>query len=496
MFENAVQPAESDKIRQIREVLRQSGFCEAATLRLLGTPVSLVPRQRSKLLPEFIRRTAHGTRLDTLTRLFTLNSPVSREAAAKAMTPVPLDDWERCGLVKVERDQVSALAEICQLGDVLAAADWPGLPGRDIDEVMGLAASSRALAQMTIRKRFDSALDLGTGCGVQAVLAARHSRSVTATDINPRAIRFARFNAALNGAENILFECGSLFDPAGDRKFDLIVCNPPFVVGPRLLYTHTATGERSDRLCERIVRNAPAYLAEGGYAQIICNWAQVGGETSEEHISKWLSSGCDAWILHSHAETAEEYARARSDENADDPGRAGQLYDEWMAYFERERIAAVNFGLITVRRSTKALNWVRYDEIPGAVGLCGRSIELGFLLRDFLDAHHEDGTLLETHVLPAPDLKFLKGQANGTNLGKTRIKLERGLTFSAALDPEVATFIGNCRENLTLGDYARRLSVRKHVPMAYLVPSFLVVVRHLIEFGFLLPTEILTKLDR
>ena len=202
---------------------------------------------------------------------------------------------------------------------------------------------------MTIRRRASRAFDLGTGCGIQSILASRHSEKVLAADINPRAVGFAEFNACLNRTENISFSAGSLFEPVTAEKFDLIVCNPPFVIGPKLLYTHTSTGAHSDHFCESIVRNTPKHLAENGYAQIICNWAQVGDETSEEHVGHWLEgSGCDVWVLHSHAEPAEGYARSRADENASDTVVADSLYDEWMAYFGRENITAVNFGLITI----------------------------------------------------------------------------------------------------------------------------------------------------
>ena len=76
------------------------------------------------------------------------------------------------------------------------------------------------------------ALDVGTGSGVQALLAARHARRVVATDVNKRALLYAELNAALNGLENIEFRRGSLFEPAGGEYFDLVTCNAPYVVSP------------------------------------------------------------------------------------------------------------------------------------------------------------------------------------------------------------------------------------------------------------------------
>ena len=49
-----------------------------------------------------------------------------------------------------------------------------------------------------MREPVGSALDLGTGCGVQALHLAAHARSVVATDVNERALWMTRLNAALN----------------------------------------------------------------------------------------------------------------------------------------------------------------------------------------------------------------------------------------------------------------------------------------------------------
>jgi methylase of polypeptide subunit release factors len=68
---------------------------------------------------------------------------------------------------------------------------------------MGVTPSSVLLSNITIHRPVASALDLGTGAGVQALLAARHAEHIVATDISPRAIEFTRFNCRLNGVDNV-----------------------------------------------------------------------------------------------------------------------------------------------------------------------------------------------------------------------------------------------------------------------------------------------------
>ncbi len=74
-------------------------------------------------------------------------------------------------------------------------------------------------------------LDVGTGSGVLALLAARTGATVTATDLTERACTFTRFNAAFNGVE-VRVRRGDIFEPVAEEQFDLVVSQPPFVVQP------------------------------------------------------------------------------------------------------------------------------------------------------------------------------------------------------------------------------------------------------------------------
>ncbi len=75
-------------------------------------------------------------------------------------------------------------------------------------------------------------LDMGTGSGVCALFAARHARRVVAVDINPAAIRCAAINTQMNQLEHkIELRHGDLFAPVRGQRFDLVLFNPPFLVG-------------------------------------------------------------------------------------------------------------------------------------------------------------------------------------------------------------------------------------------------------------------------
>ena len=111
---------------------------------------------------------------------------------------------------------------------------------------------------MTVRGSGERALDLCTGNGIQAILLAAHAESVVATDVNARALAYAKFNIALNGVGNVETRLGSFFEPVDGEQFDLVVANPPYVVSPESAFLFRDGGLRGDAVSEHVVRRAPA----------------------------------------------------------------------------------------------------------------------------------------------------------------------------------------------------------------------------------------------
>ena len=93
--------------------------------------------------------------------------------------------------------------------------------------MLGISPASTSLAQLTLRHDVGTALDLGTGCGVQALHLAGHADRVVATDVNRRALDLARFNAELNEVGGrVDVRDGSFFAPVAGERFDLISHQP------------------------------------------------------------------------------------------------------------------------------------------------------------------------------------------------------------------------------------------------------------------------------
>jgi len=136
------------------------------------------------------------------------------------------------------------------------------------------AEDSFLLAEKMTVTEDDAVLDMGTGCGILAVLAAEKAKSVVAVDINPYAIECAIKNAEMNGAK-ITFRHGDLFQPIKQNKrFSLILFNSPYLPSEpdeerSWIGKAWAGGSNGRKLIDRFVMDAPNFLAAGGRIQLV-----------------------------------------------------------------------------------------------------------------------------------------------------------------------------------------------------------------------------------
>jgi len=117
----------------------------------------------------------------------------------------------------------------------------------------------------------DAVLDIGTGCGILAVIASKKASKVVATDVNPHAVECAKRNAkANNAASKVEVRLGDLFGPVlKTEKFDVILFNAPYLPSTlneqKSWISRAWAGGRSGRqTIDNFIANAPNYLKEKG----------------------------------------------------------------------------------------------------------------------------------------------------------------------------------------------------------------------------------------
>ena len=94
-------------------------------------------------------------------------------------------------------------------------------------KVYGSSQDSELMAKTVIINKRQDFLEIGTGCGVVAIYISRKCRKGIATDINPQAIRNAKYNAKRLGTNNLTFVKSDIFNKV-NGKFDVVVFNPPY----------------------------------------------------------------------------------------------------------------------------------------------------------------------------------------------------------------------------------------------------------------------------
>ena len=113
-------------------------------------------------------------------------------------------------------------------------------------------------------KPTDRVLDMGTGSGISAILAAKTASDVVAVDVNPKAVEAAAANAALNGvADRISFHPSDVFD-AVEGRFDLIIIDPPFRWFKARDLLELGTADENYRALTRFMMEARDHLRPGG----------------------------------------------------------------------------------------------------------------------------------------------------------------------------------------------------------------------------------------
>ncbi len=434
---------DADGMARLREALAAAGYTHDGVLELLG-PAATSALSREEVVPAE-RATRGGSALETLVRLFALQLPVA-EAAARAA--LPLDDCLAAGIADAAGGEVRARLDLRPYA--ADDADWwvasdlmPGLGGGaptgplPADHVLGVGGASTTLAGITVRPAVGSALDLGTGCGVQALHLAAHAGRVVATDANPRALAMARLTAGLSGADLDLRE-GSLFEPVAGEAYDLVVSNPPFVVSPRGRFTYRDAGLAGDALAPLLIGQAPAHLRPGGWCQLLANWLHVDGEDWRERVAGWIApTGCDAWVVQREVLPPEEYVETWLRDSGDDRGpRYQELYGDWLDEFDRLGARAVGFGWITLRAGGADRPHLRLEDVRRAVDQpLGAEVERWFARQDWLAAC-DDRALLAARLRAHPRLVLDREARIGGGWAQSAqaVRVDAGLREGGPID--------------------------------------------------------------
>ena len=475
---------------------------------------------REQIVPaRMAARAAGHERVALLTRLFALGDPLTRDEAGIALGEFGVDRAVASGLVTAggtsPEDMVAALVDLRPYAtDVdgeprtwwIASDMGEAVTGRELadDHVLGVGGASLTLASVTMRRQVGAVLDLGTGCGIQAMHAASHATSVVGTDISERALAFAELNAAVNadslGGATPRLRQGSMLEPVAGEVFDLVVSNPPFVITPpgTPSFEYRNTDIEGDGVVRSLIQTVGSVLTPGGLAQLLGNWEIRRGDEWSTRLDQWLDAAAatghdlSAWVVQRDQLDAAEYAETWLRDAGITPERGRdrftEAYEAYLDYFDSRGVEAVGFGIVTLRRTggNGEPTWRRFEELEGPM-----QQPLGEHLASSLDAKvwldsTSDGDLLNARVVVAADVTR-ETYGHPTSPDPEHILLRQGGGFGRAVkaDTALAGLVSACDGELTVGQIAHALAALLDVEPGQMLGGMVPAVRELVLDGFL-----------
>ncbi|AKT51151.1 N5-glutamine methyltransferase family protein [Arsenicicoccus sp. oral taxon 190] len=444
-----------------------------------------------------------GSALRLLVRLFTLGRPVPRAALDRALRQTTTAGLESLGLVLADDGpggEVQALLDLRPYGDEehtwWVASDLGEVArGEQLPthHVLGIGGASATLASWTPRRRVAHALDLGTGCGIQALHLASHADQVVATDISRRALAIARLNAALADQAWDLRH-GDMLAPVAGETFDLVVSNPPFVITPRVAgvpaYDYRDGGRAGDAVVQGLVRGVGAHLRPGGVAHFLGNWEVRHGETWRDVWQRWLDgTGLDAWVVQRETQDPAEYAELWVRDGGTSSGpEFERLYGAWLDDFAARGVARIGFGVVTLQRPARERPpWVDLVEVTGPVAApMGPTIEAGMVARTWL-AEHDDAAVLDTAWRLAEDVTEERfGRPGAQDPAIIRVRQGGGLGVVRTAGTALAAYLSVADGSLTARQALTAIAALLERDTDEVVAETLPVIQDLVKDGLLL----------
>jgi SAM-dependent methyltransferase len=498
-------------IAQLRADLTAADFTVAHLAQLWGEDAAAaltrghrVPARRA------LDRIGASDPAGILARVFVLGLPASAQELDAALPTLRVDGAIELKLGAASSGRTPELVPLVDLrpyafSDSWGAADWwiasdlgelaLGAPLHE-DHVLGVGGASLTLSRLQLERTANLTLDLGTGCGIQAMHASRHSGRVVATDISERALEYARFNAELNGIQNIEFRLGNLFEPVAGELFDRIVSNPPFVITPRVpgvpTYEYRDGGLVGDALVAAVIRGCAEHLRPGGIAQLLGNWEYRGDQDAFDRVTQWLDNGnLDGWIIEREVQDGPLYAQTWI---RDGGTRAGvgfdELEDAWLDDFEARDVTKIGFGYVLVRRTSATAPWRRLERLDGpvSVGLSAH-IDAAVAAHDW-QSSLDDEALARARLTVAPDVTEERHYWPGDeNPAVMNLHQGGGFARTYALGTALAAVVGTCDGELSVGAICAAVAQLLEVDERELLAEVLPDIREFITVGILRQPE-------
>jgi hypothetical protein len=215
------------------------------------------------------------------------------------------------------------------------------------------------------------------------------------------------------------------------------------------------------------------------------------GEEWQDRVAGWLQgTGCDAWVVEREAADPAAYVELWL-KDAGVHGRPDypERYDAWLAWFEEQRVEAVGFGWLHLRRVDGREPVLHLEEWPFEIEQpLGGEVADRFRRTDLLAATDDDA-LLGTRLTTRVDVRQeTVGEPGAADPETIVLRQQRGMRRARQVDTVTAGLVGACDGDLAVGRLLDALAELLDEDPEALRRTVLPTVRDLVADGYLLPS--------
>ena len=466
-------------ITALAQDLTSAGYTTTNVAKLLGHTATAA-LEREQVIPArqaLVEPLAQGNRLAGLISCFMLADPISTAQAEQLFATLGLDGALALNIVRLTNDDdVVATVDLSAYatdhpGDMWVASDQTALQlGQPLpaEHILGVGKASITLAEITPRHNVTTALDIGTGCGIQALHLLTHARHVTITDISQRALDFAVFNILLNAAvlevdpknlrDRVTVVAGNMLEPVAGQHFELVVTNPPFVIAPAsstTTHTYRETGHTGDKLVKELIASIDTVLTDGGQAVMLANWEMFGQDDWHARLATWPSATMDIWAIQRSSSDPAQYAEIWLRDSSEhlNPQAYAQAYAAYLADFTARGVTQIGFGWVWLRKRANTPPLHRFEYLTAVVHQpVARAWSTSVTRHDAVATKTSHWALADTHLVVPDWVTYEQYQRFGAEHPEVLMaKSGTGFGRHIRLDTATAAVLGACDGELTAG---------------------------------------------
>jgi SAM-dependent methyltransferase len=425
----------------LRGCLAAAAYTQAVVAEMEGLLPGVFSNEARPIIRHYLAR--RGDAAGTLTRLFAYADALDEPAVLAILGHSLTGSLLEAGILARSPEGETGLYSPFQLRpfeDLWLLADNPTV-GRDA--VMPPAGTTAQLTRVMEPSLSVRVLDVGCGPGSLALTAAhRGAPFVVGTDVNPRAVAMARFNARLNSVANSEFLVGDLVDPVRGSRFGLAVAQPPFVIQPpdSALVTFLHGGPRGEEIAVRLIGALPDVLAPGGRGLVLMEALVRPDEPLHARLKPALKDAAvDLLVLTSPGPPAAVQVLAYATLEAHGGGQAyATVARRYLEHLDSLDGDGFHHALVVLRAQVESAPGRLAATLPvGAIGR-GDSVALEHLLAGIDLAAIGEDRLMDMAVQTAPYVRWVEERRGpDTSLEPARMVRVGLCTFGAdfPIDP-------------------------------------------------------------